>query len=327
MRRLARVVLLGMLALPGVFAAACSSPDPDPVAATESDDAGEANLTDASIVDANRDVSVDAGAVDADNGQPSSVYPAFPLNDLDLPHVVSSRGAVIAQPKVVVVTFAGDPSAALIDAFNDQLVAGSYWSTTTSEYGIGPLTIAKKVRLAEDPGATLDTAGVQAWVTAHLGAAAPLGASDPSTLYAVYFPATTSILTKGGVSSCAAGPNGFLGYHSELATTKTAFAVIARCPGDAAYTAIDHSMSTASHEYAEWATNPFPRTAPAYDVVSRRQWEVGGYAEVGDLCYNFSPVRFRAAVVGDSGIPGVFQRTWSNASALAAHHPCVPIPT
>ncbi|MEO8796339.1 MAG: hypothetical protein ABI551_00510, partial [Polyangiaceae bacterium] len=102
----------------------------------------------------------DAGdAVDADNGAPSSVYPA---PHPELPQVLSFGGPVLTAPHVVPVFFPGDAYQAQLETYLHQLAASDYWSTTTSEYGVGPLTIGESIVLAAAPAASVSSADVDA---------------------------------------------------------------------------------------------------------------------------------------------------------------------
>jgi hypothetical protein len=291
-------------------------------------DAGRADATTIGpIVDSQ--APVDSGQMIEQHGEVSTTYPAFTAAQLLIPTVKLRGGPVITNPKIVVVTFANDPDADLVNAFNDQLIASTYWQTTTNEYGVGPLTIASKVRMAA-PAASLDAPGVEALLTANLGPGGPLGPSDGSTLYALYFPSATSLSRSDRVSCGTSVTKNFLGYHSEIQGAdgggiQIAYAVIARCPSPNPYvSSLEQTFSSASHEYVEWATDPYIRSAPAYFYASPGAWNLIG-PELGDLCEPFVPFSQFLGPLGDSGQQGLFQRTWSNASALALHHPCVPV--
>lgn len=81
---------------------------------------------------------------------------------------------------------------------------------------------------------------------------------------------------------------------------------------------------SASHEYYEWATDPFPQSAPAYTQLDDEHWawSVLMIGELGDLCTfqdreNLTP----------SDMDYVVQRQWSNKLSLAGKHPCAPVPS
>lgn len=131
------------------------------------------------------------------------------------------------------------------------------------------------------------------------------------TVYMVYYPEPpTTTLIKGG-TYCSS----FSGYHTETVANgvKVSIAIVGRCqcfwPGLSVLQAVER---TASHELMEAATNPFPDTAPAYDIPSATPaastvasaWAAAiGEGEVGDLCVG-------TQVYQDSGF--LAQRIWSN---------------
>src|SRR5205809_5305622 len=58
--------------------------------------------------------------------------PAQPV----LPQVVDVGGTFLASPKVLPILYASDPGATDILAFLQELATTSYWTQTTSEYGV-----------------------------------------------------------------------------------------------------------------------------------------------------------------------------------------------
>ncbi|MFO0614971.1 MAG: hypothetical protein U0414_20445 [Polyangiaceae bacterium] len=98
-------------------------------------------------------------------------------------------------------------------------------------------------------------------------------------------------------------------------------AVMPRCnyPGE---TRIDTLTSTASHEYIEAATDPFPYkdAALAQTDVQHIYWlfALGG-GETADMCAQ-NPNAF----VKFPGFDYKVQRSWSNVAAKASHDPCQP---
>jgi len=90
---------------------------------------------------------------------------------------------------------------------------------------------------------------------------------------------------------------------------------------------LDGATVSASHEWAEAATDPYPEAKPAWEGLGDDDlgWElmVQGQDENGDLC------EFDEDSYGSYGAPAfasMVQRQWSNASAAAGHAPCVPAP-
>jgi hypothetical protein len=229
---------------------------------------------------------------------------------ITFPYAVDRGGGVVSAPRVQPIVFAGDPLASAIDAFNRTLGESSYWRDSAEEYLVGPLQYADTTTLQEVPGARLSDDEIQGLLLRSLPQ------PDPNTLYAVYLPEDT-IVTFDGVDSCT----GFAGYHSELSVmgTRIGYAVLPRCPGEAP--AIDALSAAASHEYFEWATNPFPFTDPSYSAVDDDHWVWGALtgAELTDLCAGLAP---EPSVPGDLGF--AVQAQWSNRSALGGHFPCLP---
>ncbi len=66
----------------------------------------------------------------------------------------SYGGAVLTAPHVVPVFFPNDILQPQIEDFLAQLATSSYWSATTSEYGVGPLTIGPSVIINNTPPTT-----------------------------------------------------------------------------------------------------------------------------------------------------------------------------
>src|SRR5690348_2621144 len=111
------------------------------------------------------------------------------------PQVVKGSGDVLAAPTVVPIFFANDPSQATIEQFLGQLAASSYWSATTSEYGIGAITIAPSI-VSQDTPPTTDT-DLETWLTTNYPT------PDPSTIYTVFLPPGVTLL-QGTAKSCIA---------------------------------------------------------------------------------------------------------------------------
>ena len=237
-----------------------------------------------------------------------------------LPQVKDFGGPVLATPKIVAITFPGDPDVAQIDDFVSKIGASSYFTGNVAEYGVGPATALSAVRLTSNPfPGTVDDAQIKTWITQQAGTGLP--AADGSTIYMLVFLDSQTVTHQGG-SSCKQ----FAGYHGEAPTSGGAaasYAIVARCasaiPG---LTGLDQVTGTASHELIEASTNPFPDTKPAYQELETLDfgWEIGvGGGEIADMC-----AESQGAYVTPSGLGYVVQRTWSNKAALAGHDPCIP---
>jgi hypothetical protein len=257
---------------------------------------------------------------DAASGFVPAPHPAFPL-------LVTSGGAVLTSPQVLPVFFSNYD----ITAKMTQLVAGlptatlangdSYWSTSVSEYGVGPLTVLPAVTVAQS-APTTDTDPV-AFIQGQL-ATAPFKNVTPSTIIAVFYPSTTPL---GG--SCAATTPGYGGYHDAFTngSAQQPYAVMAECANFGPITnAVDMVSVAVSHEIIEAATDPYPSSSPAYVGLdlSPAGFTMGvflqGNAENGDMCaINAGFGR------GPAAFPFLMQRGWSNKAAKAGNlDPCSP---
>jgi len=272
----------------------------------------------------------DAGVHDA---APPAIHDAGPAPEPDadasppppediFPYAVSNGGAVVRSPKVVPITFVNDPFATEIEVFTAKLAESSYWTAISAEYGIGAITAKTPIRIAEAPVAAISDADITAWLTDKFASDARFGGQpQPETVYAIHYPANV-IISFGGSVSCT----NFGGYHSEtnIMGVAVSYIVIPRCVAFDGLTGIDPVTYALSHEYVEWATDPFPATSSAYSGVDPNHW-IWGYAfsrELGDLC----ATGVDATIRPDDLDGFVVQRSWSNKAAKAGHHPCVPYP-
>lgn len=245
--------------------------------------------------------SQDAGA-DVDAGHPV-VRPAAP-------QVQNQNGPVLASPRVVPIFFANDAMQGQVEDFLHQLAASSFWGATTSEYGVGALTIASSIVASAPPPAVIDTAGIESWLAAYLD-------GNPNDVFAIFYPASTTVSDPNFGTSCA----DFNGFHYQgLKNTQIVYAVLPRCASAGALVGFDALSASLSHELIEAATDPFLVTAPAWGFtdVDHLIWSYVPGAEVADMC-DLAPQSFQR-LVGSY----VVQRSWSNASAKAGHDPCVP---
>jgi hypothetical protein len=259
----------------------------------------------------------EGGGVDAP-GDASTPAP-YPATHPSPPQVISLGGPVIA-PYIVPITYPGDPFVAQIEAFTAGLGATTFWSTVTSEYGVGPATSAPPVHIQTAAPATIDDSAIQQFIQSNVGTTLP--AAKPGIIYAFFYPASTTV-TWNGAASCAQNE----GYHWDLALsggTNVSYVVVPRCDsavGAPGVSGIDATTLVASHEYVEAATDPFPTLAPAYGALDADHtiWGVMENVELGDLCTWATGVAIKPP-----GFDFTVQRIWSNASITAGHDPCVP---
>lgn len=245
-----------------------------------------------------------------------------PAGKIAFPQAFNSGGKIIKTPKVIPVVFQGDPNAAKIAEFHEKLAVSKYWTDVAGEYGIGAITPIPMVTLEEAPPADTSDDEIQLWLKNKLENGTLLGAPDSDTMYALYYPAGTSISLGQGDVSCQS----FGGYHNETVAggIPVAYGVMPFCGGGGGASPIDNLTITASHEVFEWATDPFPFSDPAYQSMQKdfRPWEWAFLGELGDLCTGLDwGGRLKPAELGFR-----VQRMWSNKSAAAGHNPCIPVP-
>ena len=257
----------------------------------------------------------------ADTGPDAAVGPDAPpawseAMPAAMPQLVKLNGTTLATPKVRAIFFAGDAAVqAQIADFEAQLATSAYWTATTSEYGVGPLVVQPTL-VAPGAAPTTDTA-LETLLKTQLDGTHAGWTYDPSTIYSVFLPAGVVLTGAGGSKSC----QDYGAYHNELAGAhgeSIVYALMPRCQGQGP--AIDDLTASASHEWAEAATDPRVNTAPAFGDADAANyvWAYTPAAENGDYCEYLDSAYQR--LVGNF----LVQRTWSNAAAKAGHDPCVP---
>ena len=297
-----------------------------PDAGTGGPDAGQAQMPgpDASIGPGpgqDASASPDATPADAgDHGSPSTTYPAF---QPDVPQVMNNGGPTLAHPVVVTITWSTDPDVAKYEAFGDSIGGSNYWSTLNSEYSVSAVTsgTTNHVHITTAPPASMSDQDLQTFVTTNASSATSgWPAPTDQTIYAVYMSPGMSLML-GGQDACQQGVGG---YHDESKTITTpfAYAIVPHCSGATS----DDSVMSASHEFDEAATDPFPGTRPGYvgfdaDHLSYEYWNQF-QDEVGDACEFYKSSFFATT---EATFAYQVQRQWSNKSAAAGHNPCVPV--
>ena len=264
-----------------------------------------------------------AGSAGGKGGGTGGSAGAFvPAAHPSLPVVLNLGGAVNAAPKVQLIAYASDPGLTDIEAFLQELTKTTYWSETTSEYGVGALTILPTIRLSTTPPATITDADLQTkLLTNTAGSNPPWGVADSNTIFLFVFPPGT-IESSDPTSKCCSG---YDGYHSAMATATSIvpYAIGCACPGfdGPNVTDIQERTVAISHELVEATTDPFPGYDTAYGQEDDNDlvWTAVSGGETADMCEfnddsNLVP----------SGSKYMVQRTWSNAAAARMQNPCVP---
>jgi hypothetical protein len=267
------------------------------------------------------------GAQDAASAPDTSVHDAAPIDAAGYtslgaaaPQVQTLGGPTLTAPSVVPIYFANDSLQAEDDQFLQGLPTSSYWSTIGPEYGIGAITVLPSIVVTDTPPTTIADSQVATFLAGYISGASPgWPAFSPSTIYTIYYPASTTV-TLEGITSC----QGFLGYHSESTLpdgTPFVYAVIVRCANVPGGIDIDNDTGTVSHELYEASTDPHPFTNPAYLATDPNHliWEDEyPLSELGDMCADM-PQSFQR-LVGNF----LVQRMWSNKQAASGNDPCVP---
>jgi hypothetical protein len=254
-----------------------------------------------------------------DHGAPSTTYPAFAPA---MGQLAKHSSNVLKSPVVVTVTWPDDTYATQFEALGDVITTGAYWKAVASEYGSGPGVsgITNHVRLTDAAPATISDTEIATFVAASLTKAdAPWptpAAGDP--VYILYLAKATNLMLQ-GKSACSQGVGG---YHDSTKVNgkSVAYAVIPRC------NELDSLTNAASHELAEAATDPYPRTAPGWSGFKEEYlaWEFFQQfqSENGDACEFYRDSMLSAA---ETDVGFAVQRQWSNVSGKAGHDPCVPV--
>lgn len=237
------------------------------------------------------------------------------------PQVQNVGGPVLKTPKIITITYNEDVNQADLDKFATELAASTYWAATTSEYGVGPLTVGAPIHIATAAPKTATDAQFLQQITDNMTGPNPAwGAPDPNVVYTFVLPEGSKI-DSGGV--CCDG--GYDAYHDEtkVGTTKIAYAIVCTCPGfDGPGISTLGSITTAlSHEIIEAVTDPFPNTKPAFGVTGDADiaWAQISEGELADMC-EFDADQYLTPSDMHYGV----QRSWSNAAAAAGKDPCVP---
>jgi hypothetical protein len=296
---------------------------------------GDAGSVDASPSDARADGDPTFDA--SDHGAPSTTFPAFTP---DFAQIVNSGGPILAAPVIVTITWpAADSQASTWEAMGDTIGASSYWSGAVGEYGVGPATSgpANHVELSGNPPQSFTDAQLEAFIAANVGQAqsdagppwpAPTldAKGNSQTIYTVFVPPSMTLVDSSSMVPLCTERAG--GYHNHVIVggLPVSYAVVIECPGTpthAPFTAVDIEQS-ASHEFAEASTDPFPALKPAFKGfdIAHGAWELWSafQDELGDACESFKSSYYQET----GSFPYWVQRIWSNKAAATGKNPCAP---
>jgi hypothetical protein len=224
--------------------------------------------------------------------------------------------------RVVPIYFADDAIHAEATQSLHEYAASPYWAAQTGEYGVGALTVADEVVLADPAPATSTDSDLVTRLTGLLDGTHPeLGPVDPgalaTTVFAVHFPDSAQFTMGDGSRAC----DEFGGYHDMLphGGDHVSFAAVFECTSDDhGLDQLDHTSLVDVHELVEAATDPLPGLGWVLPNPEAAAFAVaGGGPELGDVC---APL----PAITPAGLSHAIPRTWSNAAAAGFHDPCVP---
>ncbi len=235
------------------------------------------------------------------------------------PQVIDLGGEVLATPRVAMLYFAGEPLQDIIDPFVAELQPAGFWTPSTSEYGVGPLTVSPALHFADAAPSSLTGDELITQMDDAFTSGA-FGAPDPSTIYTAVIPSSTAFDDFG---TCCGD---FDGEHFAASAGGATIPIAVVCACDDGFAgpglgADDELTATIAHELAEAATDPFDDPAFAETDDAHIAWTLASGGEVGDMC----DLSDNASIV----LPGMehaIQRIWSNQAALVGADPCVPAP-
>jgi len=178
----------------------CSSSSEGTVA-----DAGEEGVTGDAPSDAG------PGHADAGDGNGDGTDGGSAAPHADFPRIESAGGPVLRIPNVVPIFFANDPLQAQVEQFLGELAVSSFWTETTSEYGVQGLRVGPSVVVPDPIPRSISDIETERWMADHLNGTHPeWPAIDGSNVYVLLYPPGTTITIE-NQASCV----NFGGYHTE----------------------------------------------------------------------------------------------------------------
>lgn len=265
------------------------------------------------------------GADTGDSNSGDGGVPGYPAFVPDIGRISNQGGTVLTSPKIVSVTWSTDTNASSLQDFGDKIGASSYWKAIAGEYGVGAATsgMANHVVITTPSPNPWDDQAIESWIIQQLTdtATSKWPSPDAQTVYIVYTPPGVKV-TSSGQDACQT----YSGYHSEVTVGSNAHVlyglVVGECNGPD--TVLNAATETSAHEIVEAATDPHTNSDLAYTQFDNAHWAWEMFQqnqdEVADACENYNESYYMEG----ADLPYYVQRSWSNASAIAGHDPCVP---
>jgi len=258
-----------------------------------------------------------AGCGDGSN-QPMVAPPDMARAALDHPalwRLNKGTGGVQDAAQVWTVVWPGDEAiGAEVADFVDWMLHSDYWKASLLEYGVGPGAGKGLIVMPTAAPSLLGDAQLQQ-IVGQLVSSGQVTASDNT--HVLFVPPTTTTVTDASLTGCS----DFTGYHWHTGgASGVAYSINLRCTGEAGEP-IDQLTDTISHEVAEAATDPEPRSGYV-------DGSPGGQ-EVADLC-EFGldvPIDVPPDATHPTARRYWLQRLYSDARAAMGNvEPCVPLP-
>jgi hypothetical protein len=308
------------------LAAACGS--------SKASNSGTPPLPDAGSGGDDTDAAVEAAATGDAGNEAAPEGPdngPWPATHYPMPLMLNEGGSVIAAPKIVTVTFTGNPDITALQTFDDTFAEGTpWWTAVTAGYSIGAATAGGHYALPDTVSNTSldDDQGQVGQLVTQAVTSGALPMPDANTVFVLFFPSTTTLTVEGGQNCTSFGA-----YHNtvELTTdggmTQVVYAVIANCPqAPATDQTMAETTDDVSHELIEAATDPGVGLGELTWYGYNNAWfrlpaapgtpTQPGQGEVADVCQS-------SRTVTDS-LGNVLARSWVNAAAMASSDPCQP---
>jgi hypothetical protein len=228
----------------------------------------------------------------------------------DFPQIPDHGGPIVAGVQLITVTFAGYPFESDVQSFGDFIVASQWVANVGQEYGVGPGAHVAHAVLPSAPAVVTHTDIEGILIAAIESHVLPAPAKD--SVYAVYFPASTTVKLFAGDQGCLTS----YGYHYSRPYEGQRLTYFAIPDCSALDPTVDYHAilyPDASHELIETLTDP-SMTDPAYLLESAMNaWSQFG-GEVADECAGLS--------TNEAGY--TLTRVWSNQAAASGQDPCQP---
>ncbi len=224
----------------------------------------------------------------------------------------------MTSPRIVPITYDGDPFRDSIESFIPALGGSTFWASVTSEYGVGPAVMGDPVHLPAPAPTTIDDADLKTWITSMLDGTHPeFDPLDANTMYAIYFPPGTTYTLDGWTGCQQFGASDNVAQMPD--GRYVSYIALPRCPAALGLDAWNTLSAYSSHEFYEEATDP---QKTAYGTVDNDHMPFSltpPFSEIGDMC-----IADLSQFITPTDIGSAVQRAWSNKAAAAGHNPCVP---